>query len=163
MTKKIFLLLGLVVSFSVRPQEANINDILRELINRPEKQTSNEVTMFKKTISMAGKVLKFSFDNCDKILSKKALSFAIIIGAPYFYCKPEALVGLSQYGSDFVIKMNGLMAEGILNGIARNPKAVTQLMTLWTVQQTGQKMAERVGIEIAKLFLWAITLGNLKG
>lgn len=104
------------------------------------------------------KTVKLAYNHSDKILSKKTLTTAALLLAPYLYFNPEALTYLSGIGANMVIKMNGLIAEGILSGLMANPSAVANLMLLMSAESTGSAFAKGVGEKVAGSLLTLFTL-----
>ena len=126
----------------------------------------NTSQLMKHTISTLGivkKIIGTTYSISDKILSKQGLATALILGYPYFKLNPAAATRLASIGSSMVIKFNGLVAEGIINGLARNPKAVTQLMAILTVKETGTWVAKEVGKGLGGALLYVLTLSKYKG
>lgn len=84
----------------------------------------------------------FIYDNSDKVLSKKTLATIIIMGAPYFYFNPIAAQDLASYGAGLIIRFNGLVAQGIVEGLANNPRAMAKLLSLLTAKEAGNATAK---------------------
>jgi len=102
--------------------------------------------------------VKFAYNNSEKILSKKMLAFIAIIGAPYFYCNPDALSSIAQLGANTLVKMNGLIARGVLEGLMSNPAALANFMALMTAQSTGAAFIKGFGEKLSTALLTLFTL-----
>ena len=130
------------------------------------KNTSNSWFKLEDKIYTAGRlaknVIKFGYDYSDLILSKKTLKAFMLVAAPYLYFHPRAMEALSKFGSDFIIKMNGMIAEGIIKGVASNPVATSKIMGMLTVEKTGIEIASHVAKKLASLLVWGITLGKFQ-
>jgi len=112
-----------------------------------------------KTLKLATVPIKFTYNNSDKIVSVKTLKFIAIVGAPFFYFNPDILQELSRLGADGVVKMNGLIARGILEGLMSNPAALASLAALLTAQSTATSFIKGFGEKMGGLLLTIFTLG----
>jgi hypothetical protein len=97
-----------------------------------------------------GKLISYVYNNSGKLLSKNTLVTVGVLAWPYFKMYPEHLIILSAAGSDFVVTLNGLIAEGILKGMVNNFEATTKILTLLSVKETGFALAQALGKLVVK-------------
>ena len=125
-----------------------------EVIQEQKTNNINAKEVSKKIIISIGNVIKVAYNNIDNVFSRKTALTIGLLAWPYFKLYPEHLIKLTNIGSRVVINLNGMIAQGIVEGLANNPKAITQLLALMTVKETGLALAKGIGTAVASIFLF---------
>lgn len=129
---------ALIVSLSIAitmgaPAKNRIKTTLRK----------NAKTCSKVAITSLYKTLKYLYQNSDAVLSKKTLTSIAVIGAPFFYFYPEALSKISEKAGGIVLRTNALIAEGLIIGIAKQPKALSKIAAILITKELGASVTKK--------------------
>jgi len=146
------MLLSIILSLSLN----NIQTMNLEQFHMEPYERTISITPKSKALNVAKKTLygiKYAYNHVGLIFSKNSLATAALVAWPVLKYNPEILTGLANLGTDIVIKINGAIAQGIVLGLIKNPKATAQLVALMTVQQTGVNLASGIGSAVTQFAL----------
>lgn len=115
-----------------------------------------------KGLKGSSNLIKFTYNNYDKVLSKKFLAAMIILGTPYLYFDKSSLDFLTEKAINFALSMSEAIADGILRSASKNPKQLAKIMSVMVANQTGKQIALETGKAIAKGLLLALSFGKYK-
>jgi len=102
------------------------------------------------------KTISYLSKSSDVILSTKTLKAVALVGAPYFYYHPEKLIKISEKSGEAFLKINSLIAEGIIKGMAKNPKELGKIATILTAKEVGSGIFKKFTDTISSLAITAI-------